>query len=152
MKSTHWLRAAVLAAALAPQLHAQEKTLRQEIETLHAGMVAAFKRDPATVSRFYTDDARVLGGGGRHVGREQVDQYWRQTPAGADWTLEVLEVGGDSQTPWVRGLSTLQSPSGRRFVAEYIGVLKRQPDGQLKFYVDIFTAAGSPAATVRTQK
>jgi ketosteroid isomerase-like protein len=141
MMQTHWLRAAVLIAALAPCASAQDKSLRQEIDALHAGMVAAFKASPATVSKFYTDDARILGGGGRYVGREQLDQYWRQSPAGAEWTLEVLEIGGDAQTPWVRGLSTLQSTGGRKFVTEYVGLLKRQPDGQLKFYVDMYTSA-----------
>ena len=75
------------------------------------------------------------------LGREQVDQYWKQSPASAEWKLEVLEVGGDRETPWVRGVSTLQSQSGRRMVTEYVGLLRRQPDNALKFYVDIYTSA-----------
>ncbi|MEX2153072.1 MAG: nuclear transport factor 2 family protein [Gemmatimonadaceae bacterium] len=142
MKRTHWLRAAVLVATLAPQVHAQDKALRQEIDALHAGMVAAFKTDPATLARFYADDASILGGGGRYVGRTQVDQYWREGSSMiAEWNLEVLEVGGDTTTPWVRGRSTMLGKSGRRMVTEYIGLLKRQPDGQLRFYVDMYVAA-----------
>jgi ketosteroid isomerase-like protein len=144
MRTARWLDAVVLVAALAPQLPAQDP--RKEIDALHAAMVTAFKADPASVARFYADDASILGGGGRYVGREQIDQYWRQGGGMiADWSLEVLEIGGDSRTPWVRGRSTILGKSGRRMVTEYIGLLKRQPDGQLRFYVDMFVAAAPPA-------
>lgn len=99
--------------------------------------------DPASVARFYTDDASILGGGGRYVSREQLDRYWTQVPPGAEWTLEAFEVGGDSQSPWVRGRSTLRSQSGRSMETEYIGILKRQPDGKLRFYVDMYVSASS---------
>ncbi len=122
------------------RLAAPEDSLRAEIEALHAEMVAAYRREPASVARYYTDDASILGGRGRWVGREQIDRYWSQGPAGADWTLEVLEVGGDGQAPWVRGRSTLVSQGGRRMVTHFIGILKRDADGRLRFYVDMFVA------------
>jgi ketosteroid isomerase-like protein len=115
--------------------------LRQEIDGLLAAMVAALKADPARVAGFYTDDASILGGGSRYVGRAEVDQYWREATMFADWTLEVIEVGGEPKAPWVRGRSTLVGNSGRRMATEFIGLLKRQPDGRLKFYVDMFVAA-----------
>ena len=140
--------AAMTAAVLLPcafpcTSSAQAKPLREEVEALNAAMVAALKKDPATVARFYTDDASILGGGSRYVGRAEVDQYWREATMFADWTLEVIEVGGDGQTPWVRGRSTLLGKSGRRMATEYIGLLKRGPDGQLRFYVDMFVAASA---------
>jgi ketosteroid isomerase-like protein len=144
------LRAAALAAALlAPaSVTAQSPpSLRKEVDALHAAMMSAFKTDPASVAHFYTDDASVMGGGMRYVGREQIEQYWRNAPAAESWTLEVLEVGGDSLTPWVRGRSTLVGQSGRRQVVDYIGLLKRQPDGRLKFYVDMFV--GVPGMVMR---
>jgi ketosteroid isomerase-like protein len=142
MIETAFRRLTLIAALTVPiAAPAQSTTLRQEIDALHVAMVDAFKKSPATVAAFYTDDARILGGGSRSIGREQVDPYWKQLPAGGEWKLEVLEVGGDSQTPWVRGISTLQSSSGRQMVTEYIGRLRRGPDGKLKFYVDMFTAA-----------
>ena len=61
-----------------------------------------------------------------------------------DWKLEVLEVG-EGPRPWVRGRSTLQGRSGRTMVTEFVGLLKRQPDG-LKFYLDMFVAA-APAGS-----
>jgi ketosteroid isomerase-like protein len=131
----------VLAAscALASSSEAQRVTLRQEVDSLLTAMVAAFKAEPASVARFYTDDGSILGGGQRAVGREQIDQYWRDATMFADWRLEVLEVGGEGPTPWVRGRSTLHGRSGRMMVTEFVGLLKRQPDG-LKFYVDMYVA------------
>jgi hypothetical protein len=35
----------------------------------------------------------------------------------------------------------LQGQSGRRMETDYIGILRRQPDGSLKFYVDMYVAA-----------
>lgn len=121
--------------------------LEQEVRTLHSAMVAAFKRDPVSVAQFYTDDASIMGGGARSVGREQIERYWREGPQAAEWTLEVLEVGGDLQSPWVRGRSTLSSTSGRRMVTDYVGILKRGKDGQLRFYVDMFV--GAPGMVMR---
>ena len=110
------------------------------MRVLHDAMVAAFKRDPASVARYYTDDASIMGGGARSAGREEIDRYWRDGPRG-EWVLEVIEVGGDTNSPWVRGRSTLASTSGRRMVTDYVGILKRGTDGQLRFYVDMFVGA-----------
>jgi len=120
-----------------------QDSLRAEVETLHAEMVAAYRREPASVAGYYTDDASILGGGGRWMGREAIDQYWSRGPGGADWSLDVLEVGGNRQAPWVRGRSTLVSRSGRRMVTDYVGILKRGPDGILRFYIDIFVAGAA---------
>jgi ketosteroid isomerase-like protein len=138
-----WLLAlaAACAAATSRTASAQARTLRQEVEELNAAMVAALKKDPPSVARFYTDDATILGGGGRYVGREQIDKYWTDATMFADWTLEIIDVGGEAHAPWVRGRSNLLGKSGRRMVTEYIGLLKRQPDGKLKFVVDMFVAA-----------
>jgi len=132
---------ALLAGAFTTTGWAQAGTLEQEVRALHTAMVTTYKRDPVSVARFYTDDATIMGGGIRAVGREQVERYWRDGPGGAEWTLEVLEVGSDSTSPWVRGRSTLARPGGQRMVTEYVGILKRGGDGQLRFYVDMFVAA-----------
>jgi ketosteroid isomerase-like protein len=129
----------LVAAATLSSTAQTQHALRPEVEALMTSMVTAFKTDPASVAKFYTDDASILGGGGRYVGREQIDQYWRDATMFADWKLEVLEVG-DGPSPWVRGRSTLHGKSGRVMVTEFVGLLKRQPDG-LKFYVDMFVAA-----------
>ena len=120
----------------------QQSPLRQEVDKLLQAMTTAFKSSPESVAKFYTDDAKILGGGQRAEGRAQIDVYWRNATMFADWKLEVLEVGGDSATPWVRGRSTLHGKSGRVMVTEFVGLLKRGPDG-LKFYVDMFVAAAT---------
>lgn len=121
---------------------ASATSLRAEIEALNVSMVAALKNDPPSVARFYTDDASILGGGSRYAGRAQIDKYWAEATMFADWKLEVLEVGGDSASPWLRGRSTLVGRSGRSMVTEFVGILKRQSNGELKYYVDMYVAAG----------
>jgi ketosteroid isomerase-like protein len=124
---------------LATSVGAQQP-LQQEVEDLLSAMVTAFRTEPSSVAKFYTDDARILGGGQRAEGREQVDAYWRDATMFEDWKLEVLEVGGEGPTPWVRGRSTLHSKSGRVMVTEFVGLLRRQPEG-LRFYVDMYVSA-----------
>jgi ketosteroid isomerase-like protein len=136
-------RRTMLVASLAMLASAAEaqQSLRQEADALAAAMVSAFKADPASVAKYYTDDATILGGGQRAGGRAQIDQYWAGSTMFADWKLDVIDVGGDGPSPWVRGRSTLVGKSGRTMVTEFIGLLKRQPDGTLRFYVDMYVAA-----------
>ncbi len=103
-------------------------------------MVAAYRSNPAGVSRFYADDASIVGSGRSWTGRGQIDRYWSGSPPG-EWTLEVREVGGSSDAPWVRGRSTLVPRNGRATVVEYLGILKRGPDRRLRFYVDMYVPA-----------
>ena len=133
------LRRLALALAIPSTLLAQD--LKKQVEDLHAAMVAAFTADPASTARFYTDDAGVVGGGMRVVGRAAIDNYWKSIGAGSTWKLEVLEVGGIPEAPWVHGQSTLTS-SGRLSVTEYIGLLQRGTDNQLRFRIDAY--AGVP--------
>ena len=121
-----------------------QQSLKAEIEALNKAMVDAFLKDPASVAKYYTDDARILGGGSRSIGRAAIDEYWRGATMFADWKLEVLEVGGDKHSPWQHGRSTIVSKSGRTMITEFVGILKRQPDGQLRFYIDMYVGAGPP--------
>jgi ketosteroid isomerase-like protein len=136
------LRAVLLLLLLSSVAHAQPTSLKQEVDGLLSAMVKAFKEEPASVARFYADDARILGGGQRAEGRQQIDQYWRDATMFADWALEAIEVGGEPHAPWVRGRSTLQGRSGRSMVTEFIGLLRRQPDGSLRFVIDMYVSAG----------
>jgi ketosteroid isomerase-like protein len=134
--------ALAIVVALPATLAAQD--LRPQVEALHASMVSGFTTDPSSTAKFYTDDAGVVSGGMRVVGREGVNGYWKSIPAGSTWKLEVLDVGGSPDAPWVHGRSTLGSAgSGRVSVTEYIGLLQRGSDNQLRFRVDAF--AGGPA-------
>ena len=119
-------------------------SLRREVEALNAKMVAALQQDRASVARFYADDATIMGGGMRASGRTEIDRYWAEGPAFADWMLEVLEVGGSCDSIWQRGLSTLTSSSGRSMVTEFLTVLKRTPGGTLEYHLDMFVAARPP--------
>jgi len=115
--------------------------LRAEIDALHAEMMAAFREQPANVARYYTADARILGGGRRYSGIDETRAYWSQVPAGARWELEIAEVGGSSEEPWVLGRSTLGRPGGPSMAVDYVAILRRGGDGRLKYHIDMFTAA-----------
>jgi CubicO group peptidase (beta-lactamase class C family) len=124
----------------APPLQAGAIGLRTEVEGLHTVMMAAFREDPSSVSRFYTDDARILGGGRRYTGAEQVRTYFSQVPAGATWTLEIIDVGGGASEPWVLGRSTLGRAGAPGMTVDYLAILKRGADGRLRYHIDMFTA------------
>lgn len=134
----------VFALAVPAALFAQD--LRKQVEALHASMVTAFATDPASTARFYTDDAGVVGAGARVLGRAAVDSYWKGIQPGATWKLEVLDVGGIPEAPWVHGLSTLTSASGRVSLSEYIGLLQRGADGALRFRTDAYAFGNGKAA------
>lgn len=116
-----------------------DAALRKDVDALNAHMVAAFKRDPASVAAFYTDDAAILGGGQRHQGRAAIDAYWKNATMFTDWSLETLETGGHPDAPWQYGRSVVKGQSGRTMETFFVGLLRRQPSGELKFQVDAFT-------------
>jgi len=118
----------------------QNSSLRGEIEALTAAMVADFKRDPASVGQHYGDRARIVGGGMSTVGRVAIDEYWKGITGPSDWSLAVVDVGGDPNSPWVVGRSTLIR-NGRRSETEFFGLLERGTDGKLRFVADLYTQA-----------
>lgn len=120
----------------------QNPSLRGEIDALTAAMVADFKRDPASVGQHYSDRARIVGGGMNTVGRVAVDEYWKGITGPSDWSLAVVDVGGDRNTPWVVGRSTLVR-NGRRSDTEFIGLLERGADGRLRFVADLYALASA---------
>jgi CubicO group peptidase (beta-lactamase class C family) len=115
--------------------------VRAQVEALHADMMAAFRADPVTVARYYTNDARILGGGRRYTGIDEIRTYWSQVPAGATWALEVVDVGGSAQEPWVLARSMLGRPGGPGMTVDYLAILRRDDAGALKYHIDMFTAA-----------
>jgi ketosteroid isomerase-like protein len=148
MQLTRWIKTLAVATALGLSAtlegRAQSGGLRAEVDSLHSAMIAAFKRDPASVASFYADDARIIGMGTRVSGREGVNRYWGQGMAATDWKLDVVEVGGTRDEPWVLARSTLVSTSGRNMTTDYLAVLTRGKDGRLRYRIDLFTPAESP--------
>jgi ketosteroid isomerase-like protein len=129
----------VSAKATTAQQKPASSGLRAEIEALHAEMTAALGKDSASVARFYTDDARVLGGGQRFTGTAQVRTYFGQIPAGVTWTLEIIDLGGSPAEPWVLGRSTLGRAGSPGQVVDYLSILKRGADGKLRYHIDMYT-------------
>ena len=148
MRIRRWTISAVTLCAFAIAAHtdlraqpAAPSTLRTEVESLHASMVAAFKRDPASVASFYTDDARIIGMGSHQSGRVDVDRYWSQGMRASDWILEIVDLGGTPDAPWVLGRSTLVGEGGRRMSTDYLAILARGADGRLRYRIDLYTPA-----------
>src|SRR5215470_16576488 len=106
-------------------------------------MTAAFDRgDLTAVARFYADDARILGPRGDVTrGRKDIDAYWTQIREPRSWKLEVLEIGGSVDQPWQLGRSTLVTGTAGKestSIVSFIVLWRRQPDGKLKIYVDMY--------------
>lgn len=118
--------------------------LRAEVEALNRAMVAAFDSAPASVARFYADDARIVGPGRQTVsGRTAIDQYWASIRRPSSWTLEVVDVGGSRESAHQIGVSRLTSPkrdgSSGTYVCDFVVIWKRQADGTLRIVLDLYT-------------
>lgn len=128
-------------AVLQPRAESHLADVRREIEAANREMAAAFNRgDLRAVAGFYSDDARIVGPGRRVVrGKSEIERYWTGIDNPRSWKLDVLEVGGDAGGPWQLGRSTLVAGAdGRTSVVDFIAVWRRQPDGRLRIYVDMY--------------
>jgi ketosteroid isomerase-like protein len=134
-------------------LSLEERAIRRELAAVNAAMAATFNRgDYLGAAQFYSDDAQIIGAGDvRVAGRDAVDRYWTSIPAGATWRLDVLDAGGSRDSMWQLGRSTLVMPSRDRdgttntSIVDFLGVWKRQSDGTLKLYVDMYVPTPRPA-------
>jgi ketosteroid isomerase-like protein len=130
----------------------EERAIRRELAAINAAMAATFNRgDYLGAARFYSDDAQIIGVGDvRVTGRDAVDRYWTSLPAGATWRLDVLDAGGSRDSMWQLGRSTLVMPSRNgdgttnTSIVDFLGVWKRQPDGTLKLYIDMYVPTPQP--------
>jgi ketosteroid isomerase-like protein len=130
----------------------EDRAIRRELSAINAAMAATFNRgDYLGAARFYSDDAQIIGPGGLRVtGREAVDRYWTSIPAGATWRLDVLDAGGGRNSPWQLGRSTLVMPSRANdgttstSVVDFLAIWKRQADGTLKLFIDMYVPAPRP--------
>ena len=117
--------------------------IAQQIEATNRKMEEAFKqKDMLAVARFYADDATMFYSRGQKVhGREAIDRYWTNIKEPKDWKLQVVEIGGDRDTVYQIGKSSLTSgPVGTQgtYVCDFVLIWKRQTDGTYKIHVDIY--------------
>lgn len=136
--------AAIKYALLAESENEMEKAaLRREIAENNRRMVETMKRgDLAGVARFYADDATILFHRGQKIrGRQAVDAYWTSIKGAKDWNLDVIEIGGSRDEAYQIGRSSFTSEvDGKEsnYTCDFVAVWKRQKDGSLKIYVDIY--------------
>jgi ketosteroid isomerase-like protein len=147
-------RTAASVATATPQA-VEDRAIRRELTAVNAEMAATFNRgDYLGAARFYSDDAQIIGTGGvRVTGRAAIDRYWTSIPAGSTWRLDVLDAGGSRDSPWQLGRSTLVMPgrdpgaASNTSIVDFVAVWKRQPDGTLKLYIDMYVPAPRPRPT-----
>ncbi len=113
-----------------------------QIEVALRGMEEAFKRnDMVGVARFYADDGTMFYPKGQKAhGRAAIDAYWTKIKQPKDWKLQVVEFGGDEETIYQVGKSTLTSGAGSKQgtnVCDFVLIWKKQPDGAYRIHVDI---------------
>ena len=94
------------------------------------------------VSRVYADNALLTNlKESRVEGREAIDRHWAELPPYQTWQLNVLETGGDIDTPHQRLHSLARFDfKGKVYIDEgYCFVIwKKQTDGDYLIYVDIY--------------
>ncbi len=117
--------------------------VREKIVAANRQMVETFKRgDLRGVAAFYADDAMLLFHRGKKIqGRAAIDQYWTSIKNAKDWKLEVIELGGDKESVWQIGkssLTTTYNGADQTYVCDFVVLWKLQPDGTYKIYVDIY--------------
>jgi ketosteroid isomerase-like protein len=133
-----------LAQPMPSGLSPQRQALWKEIRAVNDSMEAAFKRgDMKAVAGFYTDDAKMTGGGPIVSGRAAMDEAWKRIGATpGTWKLEVFEVGGSRELAYQRGKSTLTQaePGGtpRVSIVEFVVIWRREPNGALRMWMDLY--------------
>ena len=118
-------------------------SMQREIAENSRRMVEAMKRgDLLGVARFYADDATIIFHRGQKLhGRKAVDAYWTSIKGAKDWKLDVIEVGGSRNEVYQIGKSSFTSETNGKegnYTCDYVAIWKRQKDGTLKIYVDIY--------------
>jgi ketosteroid isomerase-like protein len=110
---------------------------RAEVEAMNRAMEEAIVRDPASVAKFYRDDASMRGPGTLVRGRSTFETYWGSLKDVRRWKLEVLDVAGGPDVVHQRGRSLLRI-GDHDSVVEFVLLWKRQPDGKLGIALDFY--------------
>ena len=126
-----------------PEIEPDDAAIRREIVEANRRMVETMKRgDLLGVARFYADDATILFHRGQKIqGRQGIDAYWTGIKGAKDWKLDVIEVGGNRDEAYQLGKSSFTSEVDGKvstYTCDFVAVWKRQKDGALKIYVDIY--------------
>ena len=144
-----FLLAGLLVLSVA-QLNAQQPTsVNDEIRNANRAMADAWRRnDPQAIAGMYTDDARIIGPSGSVIeGRANIDRYWAGFPMQSrTWTLDVIEAGGTRDLAYQWGRYTI-SGGPRSQTADFIGIWRRQANGELRLAVDYWVPVRGEHAT-----
>jgi uncharacterized protein (TIGR02246 family) len=120
--------------------------LRAAVEDVERAFSAAVsRRDTLVISSLYTDDAVLLPPNHEPVmGRDSIAAYYAPllTPAVQSLRLVTTEVGGLGSDIYELGTYTVIGAGGRTLDrGKYLTLLRRQTDGGLRFYRDIWNSS-----------
>jgi len=107
---------------------------------------ATAAKDAATIANMYAEDATLMPPGAPPIkGRAAIQAFWQGfLNAGAsDVKLRIVDVGSSGDLAYEIGAfeANLPGPGGiTRGSGKYVVVWKRQPDGDIKMFADIFNA------------
>jgi ketosteroid isomerase-like protein len=132
------------AAAQRAERDDRTNALRREIAARFDTLLAAFRRDdPRAMAAVFAEDGTIRGPQEvRAHGRDAIERYWLSRPRAQAWEIEILEIGGGTDAPWTHARSIRMVPvEGRteRRITEFIVVWKRDRDGVLRIYLDLYT-------------
>ena len=109
---------------------------------LHAMTESMLAGNKLAVARFYSDNALLTDLKDFRVeGREAIDRHWTQLPTYRSWQLNILETGGDVETPFQRLHSLARMEiKGQEYIDEgYCFVVwKHQANGDYQIHADIY--------------
>jgi ketosteroid isomerase-like protein len=98
--------------------------------------------DRIGIAHFYTDDALITDMKKVWVrGREAIDAYWAEMPAFQEWQLQVLETGGDRETPYqrLRSIAWMEIDGTQHVeMGHCLIVWKQQKNGDYLIYMDTY--------------
>jgi ketosteroid isomerase-like protein len=98
--------------------------------------------DRIGIAHFYADDAIITDMKKLWIrGREAIEQYWCDMPAFQEWQLQVLETGGDAETPYqrLRSIAWMEIDGIQHVeMGHCLIVWKRQTNGDYLIYMDMY--------------
>ncbi len=119
--------------------------LRKEIELRDVALCDAIRKgDPATIARFYSDDAQIRGPQTRVTGRSAIEQYWASMEGIMQFKVEVQEVGGAKDSAWESGRTHLMREVDghkRSGDVDFVKVWTRDSKGELRIHLEMYNYA-----------
>ncbi|MGH8727143.1 MAG: YybH family protein [Burkholderiales bacterium] len=98
--------------------------------------------DKVGIAHFYMEDALITDMKRLWVrGREAIEKYWSDMPVFQEWQLQVLETGGNFDTPYqrLRSIAWMEVDGIQHVeMGHCLIVWKKQANGEYLIYMDMY--------------